>query len=272
MLRIIVCVKQVPDPDKVNDLAQGSFLKINAETHDPVTEHIPWVMNGYDEQAMTAAVAIRNAAGQGEIVVLSVGCPQPKALFKRAFELGGDRGYHIESGIAGCNLMGTALLLAGAIRHLGGADLVLCGRQHSDDDQASLGPLVAASLDLACLTAVRNLRVLASGTIQAERTAADGDELLEAALPAVATLNDDFWVAPMPKAAHILAARKKEAVPLTPDAIGMSAGEVRRLQQAMKRVAMTVPERRGACAMIAGDTLADIAVRLARQLRADGLI
>lgn len=271
-MRIVVCVQQAPDPDKVNDLAQGSYLKINADTHDLVADHIHWVMNGYDEQAMTAAVAMRNAAGQAEIVVLSADCPQPKALFKRAFELGGDRGYHIESGMAGGNPMATALLLAGAIRHLGGADLVLCGRQHSGDDQGSLGPLVAASLNLPCLAAVRNLRVGDSGTLQAERTTADGEEDLETSLPAVATVSDDFWVAPMPKAAHILAARKKEAMTLTPDMIGLGGEEIRRLQEGAQRVAMTISERRGACTMISGDSLVDTAMRLARQLRADGLI
>src|SRR3990172_5100089 len=137
-MRIVVCVKEVLDPDAVNNYALVGRLVIGDDGRTLTQASIPRLMNAYDEQAIEAALRLRDAGGECTITVVSVGA-DPVAILRHAAALGADEIATVPVDAAALDGQATARVLAAFVRQTGGADLVLCGRQASDDDQGG-GP------------------------------------------------------------------------------------------------------------------------------------
>ena len=127
-MRIVVCVKQVLDPDAVNNYALAGKLEIGADGKSLTQAAIPRLMNAYDEQAIEAALRLRDGGASCSIAVVSVGRDVTDIL-KHAAALGADEVACIAVDASALDAHGTARLLAAYIRQSGGADIVLCGRQ-----------------------------------------------------------------------------------------------------------------------------------------------
>ncbi|RMD82245.1 MAG: electron transfer flavoprotein beta subunit/FixA family protein, partial [Candidatus Dadabacteria bacterium] len=133
-MRIVVCAKEVLDPDAVDNYALAGKLEIEADGKTLVKKSIPRLMNAYDEQAVECALRLRDAGADCEIHVVSVGLDSTKIL-QHAVAMGADKVAMITADPGALDGYAVASLLAGFVRSLGGADLILCGRQASDDDQ-----------------------------------------------------------------------------------------------------------------------------------------
>ena len=88
-MRIVVCVKEVLDPDAVNNYAVAGRLEIGADGKTLTQTAIPRLMNGYDEQAIEAALRLRDAGADFTLCVLSVGT-DPDKMLKHAAALGAE--------------------------------------------------------------------------------------------------------------------------------------------------------------------------------------
>jgi len=265
-MRIVVCIKEVLDPSAVNNYALAGSLKIAADGRTVDVPGIPRLINAYDEQALEAALRLRDAGADCRITAVSIGRELQDPL-KHCAALGADEIVAIEADPGALDHHVVANILAAWIRASGGADLVLCGRQASDDDQGVVPALLGELLDLPVAPTARALE-LHAGRLRVTRVTPDGDEILEGALPAVVTVSNELGEPRFPSARDKMAARKKQPVEVAVASLGLSD------DQLTPRVVLAkqyVPEVHGHCEFIDG-TPAEAARKLMEKLRADKLL
>lgn len=266
-MRIVVCVKEVLDPDAVNNYALAGRLEIGDDGKSLTQTAIPRLMNGFDEQALEAALRVKDAGADCSITVVSAG-PTPADILKHAAALGADEVASIEADPAALDAHVIASLLAGYIRTTGGADLVLCGRQASDDDQGVVPALVGEMLDLPIVTIARAVES-GDGGWRVTRVTPDGDEVVAVAGGAVVTISNELGDPRYPTAASKIKARRVKPTVVAISDLGLSA------EDSEPRVAFTkqfVPTIQGNCEFISGDSPAELADRLIARLREDSII
>ncbi len=270
-MRIVVCVKEVLDPDAVNSFAVAGRLTIGEDGTSLTQSAIPRLMNGYDEQALEAALRLRDAGARGTIDVVSIGA-DPANILRHAAALGADEITHVAADPAdraGLDGHATAALLVAWIRSTGGADLVLCGRQASDDDQGVVPALIGEQLGVPVVTIARALALEAGGTaVRVTRVTPDGDEVVLAPLPAVVTISNELGTPRYPTAARKLQARRVKPAVVTPDALGVDAAAS---APRMRLLRQWVPALHGHCELLAGAP-AEAADALVARLIQDGAI
>ena len=265
-MRIVVCAKEVPDPDAVNAYAVSGRLTIAADGTSIEQAAVPLLMNAYDEQAIEAALRLRDAGHDCSLTVVTVGTARPEYL-RKAAALGADQVVQIRHSLSRPDTLVVGAILAGYIRASGGADLVLCGRQASDDDQGVVPAVVAEELGLPLVTMAREIRLIRE-TLTVVRVTPAGDETVECDLPAVVTVSSELGAPRMPTARDLIAARSKK-----PSLIDVSTLGVPDHALAPRLVlrSMVVPQKKGNCEFISGDTLQEAARALVERLRAVGL-
>jgi electron transfer flavoprotein beta subunit len=266
-MRIVVCVKEVLDPDAVNNYALAGRLEIGDDGKSLTQAAIPRLMNGFDEQALEAALRVKDAGADCSISVVSAGMT-PGDILKHAAALGADEVASIEADPAALDAHVIANLLAGYIRSSGGADLVLCGRQASDDDQGVVPALVGEMLDLPIVTIARAVES-GDGGWRVTRVTPDGDEVVAVTGGAVVTISNELGDPRYPTAASKIKARRVKPTVVSVADLGLSADD------SEPRVAFTkqfVPTIQGNCEFIAGDSPAELADRLIARLREESVI
>jgi electron transfer flavoprotein beta subunit len=271
-VRIVVCVKEVPDADRINELAQGRYLHVDATALDLDCQHIPFAMNMYDEQALTVARAFRAGRQDCEVVALSCAPQRPHDLLRRALELGSDAACWVSAERRLDNPRSVAYILSSAIRFLGGADVVLCGHQASDDDFGIVGPSLAVLLDAVWMGEVRQIEGGSGSPLVITRHSAGHEIVAEVEGPVVATIKDDCWEPPIAKAAHILASKRIQPVELGMDEIGVDEPRLARLETDVRRLSFEIVKTNGRCEFIEGPSLAAVADELVARFRQEGIV
>ncbi len=207
-MKIVVCIKQVPD---------STDVKINPETNTLVREGVASISNPFDEFALEEALLTKEKYG-GEVHVISMGPPQAVDVLKNALAVGADKVYLVsDRAFAGADTLATAYTLAKTIESIGGADLVICGKQAIDGDTAQVGPGIATRLGIPQLTYVSKVREInvEKKKIVVERLLEDGKEVLESSLPALMTVVKDINEPRLPSLLGIKKAAKVQIPILT---------------------------------------------------------
>jgi len=204
-MKIVVCIKQVPDTTDV---------KINPETNTLIREGVASIINPFDMYAIEEAVRLKERFG-GEAIVVTMGPPQAADALREALSLGIDRAIHLsDRAFAGSDTWATSLILAKAIKKIGGCDLVICGKQASDGDTAQVGPGIAAHIDLPQATYIRRIDTVHLDTdprmMVVERLLEEGYEIVELQLPALITVVKEINEPRLPSLRGKMAARKAE--------------------------------------------------------------
>ena len=138
-MKILVCLKQVPD---------ATHVDIDSETGNLKREGADNKVNLYDLYALEAAVKLREQTG-GKITAVSMGPPQAERAVREALMLGADEGVLLsDRAFAGSDVLATSYTIYQAVKTLGGFDLIICGKQTSDGDTAQVGPALAELLDI----------------------------------------------------------------------------------------------------------------------------
>jgi len=215
-MHIVVCVKQVPGTTKV---------QINPETNTLIREGIEAIINPFDENALEAALVLKEAAG-AKVTVLCMGPPQAETALREAMARGADDVVLLcDRAFAGSDTWATSYALAQGIRKLDAVDLVFCGKQAIDGDTAQVGPGVAEFLGWPVVTYVRKLEVK-DGRAIIERTFEDGYEKIEAPLPCVLTMVKEMNVPRMASLKGRMRAKKAEIKLLTAEAVKADPNEI----------------------------------------------
>jgi electron transfer flavoprotein beta subunit len=261
-MNIIVCVKQVIDPE-----APPSSFKIDAAGNSVVLPpDISPVLDPYSEYAVEAALRLKDANG-GQVTALSLGANLLREVVKKPLSMGADELLLLEDdAFAGGDSWSTAYALAMAIKKIGVYDLILCGRQAADWDAGQVGLGIAEILGLSGITLASKIDI-SDGKVIVERVTGDGYEVIEAPLPALITVSNEIGQPRYPTIRGIMAAKKKEPTVWKPADIGVEASQVGATGRRSKLVRLFQPVRDSKCDIIEGETPEEIAANLAGKLR-----
>lgn len=198
-MKIAVCVKQVPDATVSKRI-------------DPSTKRLDrsgeGALNAVDANAVEEGLRLKDATGDGEVVVLSLGPEKALDSLRKALAMGADRAVLVsDDGAAGSDLVATSLVLAQAVEREG-ADLVLFGQQASDSDGAVLWAAVAERLRRPMISQVAEL-TLEAGSVTGKRQTEFGYDVIRAPLPAVIAVADSINEPRYPSLKGIMGAKKK---------------------------------------------------------------
>jgi len=255
-MKIFVCVKQVPDAKDV---------RLDPKTNTLAREGVQSIMNPYDRHALEEAVRLKEAHG-GTVTVLSMGPPQAEATLREAISCGADEMVLVsDRAFAGADTWATTYTLSMAIRKMGGADLILCGKQAIDGDTAQVGPGLAERMDIPCVTYVRKVVAVADGAIRVERMMDDGYDLVEASLPALLTVVKEINEPRIPSLKGKMKAKKQQLVMLSAADIEADSEQLGLKGSPTQVVKVFAPEMRGDRAMIEGsvdEQVAQLAAKL----------
>ncbi|WP_129837839.1 electron transfer flavoprotein subunit beta/FixA family protein [Streptomyces sp. RFCAC02] len=215
-LRIVVCVKYVPDA--TGDRGFADDLTTDREAVDGLLSEL-------DEYAVEQALRIAEDTDGAEVTVLTVGPEDATDALRKALSMGADKAVHVEDDdLHGTDVMGTSLVIAKAAEHIG-YDLVVCGMASTDGGMGVLPALVAERLGVPQVTLLSELSV-ADGKVTGRRDGDAATERLRAALPAVVSVTDQSGEARYPSFKGIMAAKKKPVETLDLDDLGIDAAGV----------------------------------------------
>ena len=263
-MNIIVCVKQVPDPQ----MPLASFKIDTAANKLMPSPGISPVVNGYDEQAVEAALRLKEANG-GKITALSLGKDLVSDVIKKPLSMGADELILLQDdAFETMDSYATAHALAAAIQKIGEYDIIICGRQASDFDAGQVGTGIAEILGLPAITIARDIK-MSNGTVRVERIIPDGYEIVEAPSPALVTVSNELGEPRYPTLRGIMAAGRKQPTIWNAQDIGLDAS---RLGAKVKLLKLYTPEKVSQCEFIEGETGAEKGVNLALKLREDKII
>ncbi len=198
-MKIAVCIKRVPVMEvKFVIAADGTRVEEAGLKYD---------VNDFDLWAVEAALQLKEKAGAGEVVVISLGADAAQEQIRKTLAMGADRGVLLSSSATPSDGFAIAQALAAELKD-GGYDLMLFGRIAIDSMNQMTGPMVAELLDVPCVTNVCKLDI-ANGRGIAHRALDGATEVVEFPLPAVLTIDDGLNKERLPSLKGIMAAKKK---------------------------------------------------------------
>jgi len=263
-LNIIVCIKQVPNPEH--------FDKI---TLDPSTgtirrAGIPVITNPLDRHALEEALRIREKFG-GAVTAITMGPLQARKSLDDALSMGADRGALLcDQMFAGADTLATACVLSGGIRLLGPFDLILCGNESADGATAQVPAQLAEMLDLPHVTFARKIYMSADGSkALVERAVEHGFLRVEVFLPAVIAVLKTINTYRLPTVLGIMEAAGKEVHQLgcsACESTGMYPADIGSIGSPTRFAGISEAAHLRKVKMITGDPQ-DIAAQLIRELR-----
>jgi electron transfer flavoprotein beta subunit len=198
-MKIAVCVKAVPEA------SQGRRIDASSKRLDRTGE---LALSDFDTYAVEEGLKIKEATGDGEVVVVSMGPERALEALRKALAMGADRALLVtDSSLEGADLLGTAQALAGALEKEG-ADLVLFGQQSADGGGACLWSAVADRLRRPVISQVSELTV-DGASVTGKRQTEFGYDTIRAPLPAVIAVSDAINTPRYPSLKGIMGAKKK---------------------------------------------------------------
>jgi electron transfer flavoprotein beta subunit len=257
MLNIIVCMKQVPDPE-----SPASAFEIDSDAKQVKLKGVPPVLNPFDENALEAALRIKSVH-ESKITVITMGKTLAKPVLRKALAAGANEMILLEDASFGdLDSYTTALLLATAIKKIGAFDLILTGRQASDTDAGIVGSGIAEILGIPVITIARKVE-LNNGKLNVERALTDGHEVVETSLPALVTISNELGELRSIAMKELIAAQKMPMKTMTAQELGVDPQSSRRTTL----LKLFIPRREIHCDIIKGGTPEEAGTNLAVKLR-----
>lgn len=175
-MKIVVCLKQVPDTNEV---------KLDPVTGTLIRDGIPSIMNPDDKAGLEAALAIKDRM-DATISVVSMGPPQADAVLREALAMGADEAYLItDRAFGGADTLATSTTVAAAIKKLD-FDLIITGRQAIDGDTAQVGPQIAEHLNIPNISYAEDIQVDGNSVV-VKRQYEDRYHVVRAQMPCLVT-------------------------------------------------------------------------------------
>ncbi len=233
-MKIAVCVKQVPESQ--------------AKRLDPATKRLDrsgeGALNAFDANAIEEALSVKDATGDGEVVLVSLGPERALDSLRKGLAMGADRAVLVsDPAAAGSDLVATSLALAKALEREQ-ADLILFGQQSSDSDGAVLWAAVADRLRMPLVSQASELTV-AEGKARVKRQTEFGYDVIDASLPAVVAVSDAINEPRYPSLKGIMGAKKKPQESVTASDLGVDAAQLGEAGSKTEVLALGDPPARG---------------------------
>ena len=240
-MKIIVCVKQVPDTE--------TRIRIGPDGRSIAEGDVNWIVSPFDEFAIEEALRLKEAQG-GEVMLVGMGPDRVASALRSGLALGAEAALHLKDPLfEEADTLGTARVLAAAIKGLAPFDLVLTGHQGAGGDHGQVPGLLAELLDLPQVTVAVKISV-AGSIATVEREVEGARETWETSLPAVISAQKGLNEPRYASLKGIMAARKKPIEVKDAAALGLDA---KILAPKARLVALELPPPRAAVRMIDGD-------------------
>lgn len=188
-MKIIVCMKQVPASTKVDiDPETGAMKRLTGATRT----------NPYDLFALETALQLRELVG-GTVTALTMGPPQAEVMMRDAYTMGADEAVILsDRKFAGADVLATSYALSQGIQVLGGADLIICGRQTTDGDTAQVGPAIAEHLGIPHAAWVAEVIRADKESIEVRQDLVSVSQVSRIPYPCLITVDKDMCVPRLP--------------------------------------------------------------------------
>jgi len=258
-LKMIVCAKQIPDPE-------APFSAVSVDTQKKIVSvDAPDVINPYDENALEAAIRLKETIG-GFITVISVGASLSDTVLRKAIAAGADELILVEDpAFQDIDSNGTAYVLKKTIEKIASYDLILTGRQAGDWDSGQVGLILAELLGLPCVSMAAKIE-LQDSHLLVERVVPIGTELVKTPLPSLVTVSNEVGELRYVSRSKILAMLKKR-IPMkkmSAKDLGLETEKVSKLELVELQ---PPPDMRRQCVFIEGVNLEEKAQKLAQIIK-----
>jgi electron transfer flavoprotein beta subunit len=262
-LNMIVCAKQIPDPE-----APASSFKIDEAAKKMVpAAGVSSVISQFDELAIEAALRIKDAQGEGKITIITMGPASARDVLKHGLAMGADEGVLLaDDAFADSDSYSTAVALSAAIKKIGEFDLVLCGRQAADWDMGATGSALAETLDIPCVSIAKAVDVK-DGKAVVERVLSDGYETVEASLPCIVSISNEIGEPRYPKLQQIMMAARKEVTTWSAADLGLDGSQLGAQGARLNLERLYAPVSDIECEIMEAETPEEAAQKLADRLR-----
>jgi electron transfer flavoprotein beta subunit len=210
-MKVVVCVKQIPDPNSVGQLDPSTFrIRRDGEV----------ALDPGDEFGVEAGLALVEAGG-GDVTVVSMGPERALDAIRKALAMGAAKGVQItDDSLGGSDALSTAKVLAAAIKREG-FDLVLTATESTDGYTGVVPQMVAELLGVPAITFAKDL-VVEGDTLKVTRQTETGVEKIEATLPAVVSVTAGVNEPRYPSLKGIMGAKSKPLDKVTVSDLGVS--------------------------------------------------
>ena len=256
-MKIVVCVKQVPD----------SAAKVVVENGRVSWGDAPLVINPWDEFAVEAALQIKEAQG-GDVIAVSVGEESAKEALKHALAMGCSEAILVsDPALVNADSGAVAQVLAAVIQKIGGIELAVFGRQAIDGDIGMTHTQTARVLGWPVLSLVSSLKI-ENGAVRAERTMEEGRQVVQARLPALASVSKDIGE---PRYPSFMGIRKASRAQIPTWALG-DLGITAPVSVVQWPAVMTPPARDVATEIISGSSAKEMAEKLVDRILAEKVL
>lgn len=223
-IKIIVCVKQIPDPE-----APLGTIKIDSDRNRMDVSSLRQVINPFDENAIEAALKIKDQNG-AEVTVISMGNNLDASVLRKALAVGADKLILVKSPIfEDIDPNSTAYVLSATIKKIGDYDLILTGRQAGDWDCGYTGIVLGEMLGVATVNLARKVTI-DQGHVMVEKSVPGGYEEVRAALPAVVTVSNEVGGLRFPSMKMILMSRRQPVTTWSAEDAHISPERIQKMQ------------------------------------------
>ncbi|MDH4006525.1 MAG: electron transfer flavoprotein subunit beta/FixA family protein [Desulfuromonadales bacterium] len=238
-MKILVCIKQVPDME--------SKFKVNAEGNWYDNADLAWRMNEYDEFAVEQAVQLKEQVGDADLTVFSIGPQRIQEMMKKALAMGCDRGVHVvDEDSHRKDPYEIASMIAEFAKDKG-FDLVFTGMQSQDRGSAQVGVLVAELLNVPSISTIVDF-AYADGKVSAKRELEGGIKAnVSCATPALVTCQLGLNTPRYPTLPNIMKAKKKEL-------LAVEIADLLKVEAKQETEKLYFPEKKGGGLVLEGET------------------
>lgn len=207
-MNILVCIKQVPETNKVEVDPVTGVLKRNG---------VDSKMNPYDLYAIETALRVKEKTG-GTITVITMGPPQAAGVIREAFAMGADEGVLIsDRKFGGADVLATSYTLAQGIKKTGDFELILCGKQTTDGDTAQVGPEVSEWLNIPSVSNVCKIIDIEENSISVEMDMTDDIEIAKVEYPCLLAVDKDIFMPRLPSYTRKINTKDKQITVMSLD-------------------------------------------------------
>ena len=234
-MKIVVCIKQVPDTTEV---------KLDPKTNTLIRDGVPSIINPDDKAGIEAALTLKEQLG-GTVTVVCMGPPQADVALREALAMGCDDAILMsERAFGGSDTYATAHVIAAGLKTLD-YDLIITGRQAIDGDTAQVGPQIAEQLGIPQVSYAAEVKTAEDGAVVVKRQFEDRYQLLKVKTPCLITALSELAQPRYMTVSGIVNAYNKEVKVLTfedvknnlnPDFIGLKGSPTNVKQSFTKQV------------------------------------
>lgn len=208
MLKILVCVKQVPDVD---------LMKMDPATGTLIRDGVPTILNPLDANALAAAVSVKEQYG-AEITLITMGPPKAEEVLRECLAVGADKAVLVtDRAFGNADTLATSYSIVSAANCVDKFDLIFCGKETVDGATGQMGAQLAERFDAAQITSASLIKSIdeESRTLVVERELETGVETLEVTMPCLFTMEKTHYPARIPNLKGKMRAKKAEIISFT---------------------------------------------------------